>query len=101
MGTTGPPGVELPAEKGFTVFVYLPQTVCLVVYGAPRPPNFQPQCLLPLCVLSATHGNMPFTDTHHPVIKMPGGSIRSVFVRNSSQAFPPTEPQRSGEEAGE
>lgn len=37
MGTTGPPGVEVPAEKGFIVFVYLPQTVCMVVYGQPHP----------------------------------------------------------------
>lgn len=72
MGTTGPPGVKFPAEKSFTVFVYLAQTVSLVVQ---RP--------LLLRVLSAAHSDMPFTDTHHPVIKMPAASIRSAFVRSN------------------
>lgn len=57
MGTTRPPEVKL-----FTVFVYLPQT-------APTPPNLPTPPLL--CPLSK---NMPFTDTLHPAIKMPGGS---------------------------
>lgn len=40
-----------------------------------------------VCVLNSPR---PFTDTHthkrHPVIKMPGGSMRSVFALDSSSA---------------
>lgn len=76
MGTTRPPEVKL-----FTVFVYLPQT-------APTPPT--PPLLCPLSK------NMPFTDTLHPAIKMPGGStgegVCSAFPSSlssrRSQIFP-------------
>lgn len=93
MGTTGPPGEEFPAEKGFTVFVYLAQTVCLVAYRPP-PPSSESSPAVCVCVLSAAHSDMPFTDTHHPVIKMPAGSIRSMFVRSVLEfQFLPSNPR--------
>lgn len=49
---TGPLGEEFPAEKDFTVFVYLLQTVCLAVYDPP-PPITPPRRLLLLSALGS------------------------------------------------
>lgn len=59
----GLPGLNSQQKEGFTVFVYLPQTVRLVVCGPRRSPPS-------VCVLS---GWPTATHTHHPVIKMPAG----------------------------
>lgn len=81
MGTAGPLGQDFPAEKDFTVFVYLPQTVCLAVYERLFPHPLA-RGVFSCRVLLAAHSHMPFIDTHHPVIKMPAGSIRRMFVRS-------------------
>lgn len=69
MGTAGPP-VEVQAEKLDRICLFGLVGLCVS-----------------MCVSSTAHG-LSLTHTHkcHPVIKMPGSSMRSVFALDSSSA---------------
>lgn len=81
MGTAGPPGAELPAER---------RLYCICLFAADSSPCcVRTPAVASRCVCSpAAH-----SDTHHPVIKMPAGLNKEFVGRGlefqSSLFFPP------------
>lgn len=69
-------GWKSQQKKALLYLFICPRQFAWLCMDNPTPPA----CLRPLGVLWAAHSDMPFTDTHHHVIKMPAGSVRSVFV---------------------
>lgn len=99
MGTTGPPGVEFPAEKRlYCICLFAPDSLPCCVW---TPPSVFSRCV---CALGspqrhAFHWHTP--SCHKNASRLNKERVCSVAFWNSSRAVPPVGPRRPREEVGE